>query len=39
MKKTVLKYLIVLWISLGALVCAALNLNASLNLLANKEKE
>ena len=38
MKKTVLKDLIVLWISLGALVCAALNLNASLNLLADKEK-
>ena len=39
MNKTVLKDLIVLWISLGALICAALNLNASLNLLKKKKKE
>ncbi len=39
MKKIFSKDLIVLWISLGALICAALTLNTSLNLLANKEQE
>lgn len=37
MKKTISKDLIVLWISLGALICAGLALNASLNQLAHKE--
>ena len=39
MKKNVIKDLIVLWLSLSALVCAALNLHISLNMLANKEEE
>ena len=39
MKKNVMKDLIVLWLSLSALVCAALNLHISLNMLANKEEE
>ncbi len=39
MKKNVIKDLIVLWLSLSALVCAALNLHISLNMLANREEE
>ena len=39
MKKTKMKDLIVLWIALAALVCAALALNRSLNQLTSKESE
>lgn len=39
MKKVFTKELIILWIALAALICAALSLNASLNLLADKGKE
>ena len=39
MKKNVIKDLVVLWLSLSALVCAALNLHISLNMLANAEEE
>lgn len=39
MKKTKMKDLIVLWIALASLVCAALALNRSLNQLVNKESE
>lgn len=39
MKKVFSKELLVLWLSLAALICAALNLNTSLNQLANKEEE
>ena len=39
MKKNVIKDLIVLWLSLSALVCAALNLHISLNMLENREEE
>ena len=39
MKKNVIKDLFVLWLSLSALVCAALNLHISLNMLANREEE
>ncbi len=38
-KKTVFKDLIVLWIALTALVCAAVNLHISLNLLAEGKEE
>ena len=38
MKKVFGKELIVLWISLAALICAALSLNASLNELTDKEQ-
>ncbi len=37
MKKNVIKDLVVLWIALAALVCAALNLHISLNMLGKKE--
>ena len=37
-KKTVIKDLIVLWVALTALVCAALNLHISLNMLGSKEE-
>lgn len=37
--KAVLKDLIVLWIALTALVCAALNLHISLNMLEMKDDE
>ena len=37
MKKTVTRELIVLMIPLIALICAAINLNSSLNQLAEKE--
>jgi len=37
-KRSVIKDLIVLWIALTALVCAALNLHISLNMLGNKEE-
>ena len=37
MKKAFGKELIVLWISLAALICAALSLNDSLDRLAKKE--
>ena len=37
-KKTVIKDLIVLWVALTALVCAALNLHISLNMLGLKEE-
>ena len=36
MKKNVIKDLVVLWIALAALVCAALNLHISLNMLGKK---
>ena len=39
MKKVFGKELIVLWIALAALICAAMSLNTSLNQLANKEQE
>ena len=39
MKKVFSKELIVLWIALAALICAAMSLNTSLNQLANKEQE
>ena len=39
MKKIFSKELIVLWLSLAALICAALSLNSSLNLLATKTQE
>ena len=39
MKKAFGKELIVLWISLAALICAAISLNASLNQLAGKEQD
>ena len=38
-KKSVVKDIIVLWVALTALVCAALNLHISLNLLGKKEDE
>ena len=38
MKKIFKKDLIVLFISLAALICAAIALNSSLNLLADKEE-
>lgn len=38
MKKVFTKDLVVLWIALGALICAALKLNDSLNKLAGKEE-
>ena len=37
-KKVFIKDLIVLWLSLSALVCAALNLHVSLNMLGQKEE-
>ncbi len=39
MKKVFTKDLIVLWIALAALICAALSLNTSLNLLVGGEQE
>lgn len=39
MKSLFSKDMIVLWISLAALTCAALSLNESLNQLENKEQE
>ena len=36
-KKNFIKDLIVLWIALTALVCAALNLHISLNMLGQKD--
>ncbi len=36
-RKNVVKDLIVLWLALTALVCAAVNLHVSLNLLGSKE--
>ncbi len=39
MKKVFNKDLVVLWVSLGALVLAAINLNDSLNKLSEKEEE
>ena len=39
MKKVFSKELIVLWLALAALICAALSLNASLNLRAGREQE
>jgi hypothetical protein len=38
-KRSTIKDIIVLWIALTALVCAAINLHISLNMLANKEEE
>ena len=38
-KKTFIKDLIVLFVALAALVCAALNLHVSLNKLGSKEEE
>ena len=37
-KKGVIKDLIILWIALTALVCAALNLHISLNMLGEKQE-
>ena len=37
-KRSTIKDIIVLWIALTALVCAAINLHISLNMLANKEE-
>ncbi len=37
-KKNVIKDLVVLWIALAALGCAAVNLHISLNKLAQKEE-
>ena len=37
-KKIIVKDLIVLWIALAALGCAAVNLHISLNMLGQKEK-
>ena len=37
-KKPVIKDLIILWIALTALVCAAINLHISLNMLGGKEE-
>jgi hypothetical protein len=37
-KKNVIKDLVVLWIALGALGCAAVNLHISLNMLGQKEE-
>lgn len=39
MKKVFTKELIVLWFALAALICAALSLNNSLNLLSDGGKE
>ena len=39
MKKIFNKELLVLWLSLAALICAALSLNSSLNLLAKTKEE
>lgn len=39
MKKVFGKELVVLWISLAALVCAAMSLNTSLNQLVSKEQD
>ena len=36
-RKNVVKDLLVLWLALTALVCAAVNLHVSLNLLGSKE--
>ena len=38
-KKVFIKDLCVLWLALAALVCAALNLHVSLNMLGNSAKE
>ena len=38
-KKTFIKDLIVLFIAVAALICAALNLHVSLNMLGTKEEE
>ena len=35
-KKNVIKDIVILWIALTALVCAALNLHISLNMLGNR---
>ena len=37
-RKNVIKDLFVLWLALSALVCAAVRLHISLNMLGNKEK-
>ena len=37
-KKVFTKELFVLWFSLAALICAAISLNASLNMLQGEEK-
>ena len=39
MKKIIKREHIVLWIALAALVCAAINLNASLNRLLEKDRK
>lgn len=38
LNKAFTKDLFVLWLALAALICAGLNLNSSLNKLANKEE-
>lgn len=38
-RKNIIKDLIVLWIALAALVCAALNLHISLNMLEEKDND
>ena len=37
-RKNVVRDIIILWIALTALVCAALNLHISLNMLGNKDE-
>lgn len=39
MKKVVKTDLVVLWITLGALICAAIALNSSLDRLVSKDQE
>ena len=39
MKKIIGKEMIVFWVSLGVLVCAAISLNDSLNQLAEEEQD
>ena len=39
MKKIFSNELVVFWIALAALICAAVNLNTSLNLLAREKQE
>ena len=38
-RRNIIKDLIVLWIALAALVCAAINLHISLNMLEEKEDD
>ena len=38
-KRSIIKDLIVLWLALAALVCAAINLHISLNMLVEKDDD